>query len=74
MQHITITQCCQKEFSLNHTDTCLHKKKDWHNTAPYIFEETRYMYAVLCEAGQNPTISIYCKANTIKKTLFLIVQ
>ena len=28
-------------FSLNHTDTRLHKKRDWHNTAPCIFDKTR---------------------------------
>ena len=50
LQHITITLCCQKVYNLNQTDTCLHKKEDQHNTAPYLFAKTRYMYAVLYEA------------------------
>ena len=54
LQHITITQCCQKDFSLNHTDTRLYKKRDRHNTAPHMFDKTRYMYAVSSEARHNP--------------------
>ena len=50
MQHITITKCCQKDISLNHTDTRLYKKRDWHNTAPHMFYKTRFMYAVSSEA------------------------
>ena len=50
LQHITITLGCPKYFNLNHTDTCLLKKKDWHNTELYFFAKTRYMYAVSYEA------------------------
>ena len=56
LQHMTINQCYQKIYNLEHTDTRLHKKRDLHYTAPYLFVKTRYMYAVSYEAWPNPSL------------------
>ena len=50
LQQITITLCCLKDYSLNHTDSCLQKKRDWDNRSLYLFAKTRYVYAVWYEA------------------------
>ena len=47
LQHITITLCCRKNYNINHADTCLHKKRDWHNTALKVCQDEVYVCGVV---------------------------
>ena len=58
--------CYQRNYNLNHTDTRLHKKRDWHNTALYLFAKTNYMYAVSYEACAE--LSLYSNTNLCMRT------